>query len=377
MPNVRFRKSAYSRSRRRTRTSRAARIAKARKTNAPVKRLRRRMARAPLKYKNAKSISVLARQVTKLQNQHWGDLQYQRQTCQFVTTGPGSTQGPINTSPVAFAVNCFYNETPWYRGIVNAQTGECFYGTVSAPGANIVQWVKSAAALATPAIAAESNWMQMTNFDTISTTQYMPITAFHIFKVRIPVLLYTGPIKFKFQFIKTKRLPNRSSAIKVSLPTYLGAYHSLASGDLTTRRQLSKKYHKVLQTKYITIGNKDIGAAPGLQTSISTGKTTVIEKTVTMNYQFTRRDLVRPDFTGNETQQAAALAFHDAIDGDDIVWCLVSSNIEKWQSPLLAPGAGTSPPVYAQPYELECFRYIKWRDQDGEVWGGGPYEGPP
>jgi len=349
--------------------ARAASIAKARKTNRPVKRARRRMARAPLKFKNAKSIGVLARQVVKLQQMHWGDLQYQRQTCQMVSTGPASSTGPVTSSPVLFAVNNFFNLAPWYQGRVAG--GQAGFGLVQAPGGGGATVIWNKTNNATPALDDEYNWMRMTNTDNPSYVQYMPVIAYHKFKVRVPVLLYTGPIRFKFQFIKTKKMPADSRYIKYGLPDRLGAYHSLIATDLTARRALSKKYHKVLQTKYITISNSDIGSAPGLQTSITTGKTTIIEKDVTMTYQFTNRDLVRCDFLRTDSATDWANNFKDAIDHDEIVWCLISSNLEKWESAELVAAAGTSPPVYAPPFELECSRYIKWRDNDG-VWGGGP-----
>jgi hypothetical protein len=97
----------------------------------------------------------------------------------------------------------------------------------------------------------------------------------------------------------------------------------------------------------------------------------MIEKKVMMNYAFTKRDLVRCDYQASDTADMWARGFTNAIDDDEIIWCLISSNLDKWQNQILAPAAGTSPAVTAPPYELECYRYLKWRDTDGN-WGGGP-----
>lgn len=315
---------------------------------------------------------MLSRQVRTLQMQsNFGNTQYQRQSMQFVSREDGSSQGPTQNGPIAFAVNCFYQATPAFRGTLDALGLAGFALVPTGVQGGTVYWDKSALSSAGPTLQDKFNWMARTNVDTVSPIQYYPLTAFHIFKLRVPVLLYTGPIKFKFQFIKTKRLPGNSNLISYNLPAHLGAYNSLCSTDIAQRRSLSKKYHEILQTKYITIGNKDIGSAPGLVASQTTGRTAVIEKSVTMKYTFGRGALVRPDYNPTTSAGFYGANFCDVIDDDHVIWCLISSNIGKWATPIVQPAAGTTPAVYASPYELECYRYLKWKDQDGDVWGGG------
>lgn len=366
MANVR--RSHHARYRARSRASRSSRVAKARKTNLPVKRQRRRMARAPLKVKNASSLRILSRQVAKLQNRTWGMQQYSRQTCQFVSTPTGNGNGPSTANPVYFCVDNMYDTAPWYMGTING-TNDATFAYPGGPGtAGAIVWNKSTAASAGPTMNDAYNWMLRNNSDAVDDVQYMPISAFMMFKVRVPVLRTTGPLYFRFDLFQTRKMPF-SDIVRYNLPQYGGAYHSFMTTDLTIRRRLSKKYHKLLATKVIKIGQSDIPAAPALSPTETDGKTAIIERYVKFNHQFSKHHLLRPDFTGISSDEYAQ-NFYKTIDPNKLTWLMISTNIGKWSTQIVSD-PGVTPVKYAkQPYEIECFRYLKWRDLDGEAWGG-------
>lgn len=368
MPRGYVPRKSVDRYRARTHTSRAAAVAKSRTKNQPVARQRRRMARAPLTTKNASSLAILSRQVAKLQNRTWGMMQYARQTCQFVSTPTGNGNGPSVANPVYMCVDNFYNSAPWYMGTING-TNDATFAYPGGPGtAGAIVWDKNPAATAGPTMNDAYNWMLRTNTDAVDDIQYMPVSAFMMFKIRVPALRTKGPLYFRFDMFQTRRMPF-SDLVKYNLPQYGGAYNSLMATDLTRRRQLSKKYHKLISTKIIKIGQKDIPAAPALSPTATDGKTAIVERFVKFNYQFGKHHLIRPDFTGVSSDEYGQ-TFYKTLDPNKLTWVMISTNIDKWQTQLVSePGA--VPAVYAkQPYEIECHRTLKWRDLDGEAWGG-------
>lgn len=373
MPNVRFGKSRVSSYRTRTRTSANAARAKARKTFAPVKRIRRTNKRAPIPVKNYKSITALSRAVAKLQQQHWGDLQYQRQSCQLVSDGAGTSEGPTVSSPILFAVNNFHDTAPLYLGTIGVTApGECSfkYPDDSLGPTNPIFWAKDNLSTAGPSILNKHNWMVKTNTDLVNAIQYKPVSCYYVFKVRVPLNPLTNPIYFKFTWLKTRKMGLETDEQAYQLPLALGAYNSLMVSDLAARRFLSKKYHHVLQEKVVKFDNKDIPGGMGYQAGITAKDTTVVSKTVTMKHQFGPKDLVRTD-SENVSQASIATSWYKKQDPEDIIWCLISTNLPDWINLAMGPPTG-NPPVtnrYRDPFEIEMYRYLKWRDDSG-VWGG-------
>ena len=125
------------------RRSKPAQVAVKRNTNLAVMRKYQKAKSVPRTKTglNTSAITTLSRQVRNLQMKHYGDPAYQRQSCQFLTNAGGTGNGPTIDTPIAFAFNSFYDETPLYFGSISA--GVPSYAICQDGGGNAIRWKKS------------------------------------------------------------------------------------------------------------------------------------------------------------------------------------------------------------------------------------------
>ena len=372
MPHGRIQSNRFSNYRNKSRDSRSAAVAKARNTNTAVKTTRKKYKYAPKTFRNTKSITTLARQVRALQLQNHGDLQYQRQSCQFISNRNGTGSGPTTLSPIAFCLNSFYDKTPMYRGTLIG--GVPSYAIAVDQFGDDIRWDK-AGPQGTANLNPEYDWAKRNNADTVSRERYLPQSTKVHFRFTCPMWAQTSPIWWNIKVIRVHSRAVLNTNQQYSLPGQLGCYYGIAEQDLDEKRYLSKKYHTVLVDKWLKMSPR-ANSQSSYDTTVPTNGTAVmpvVTRDVFINYQFKGRKSLRPqldDVTPAIPAGQEGDAFWVYTSEKDVLWCIISSSLNRWINPIAGgpPPAGNLPST-VQGHIVEMMRTNVWRDEDGS-WGG-------
>lgn len=339
-----------------------------RNENTAVKRVYKK-AMAPKKPTtvNKTAIATLAKQVRTLQLKHYGDVQYQRQQCKFFTTQglptPTYTGGITQMNPLVFPFNCFYDNTPLYLGTVSTTTGDCGYEVMTSTqtqpsGGSQVLWDKDGFGQFN--VNAKHDWQRRNNLNTVDPIQYLPLSSALKIHIKMPMFQGSEPVYWNVKLIKTKKMALNNDKMEYGLPAYAGAYFGLALDDLVQRRSLSKKYHTVLQDKWI----KMVPPASSKSVGNTQSKPNIVERSINLYHSFKGKP-VRPQL--QTTQQAQLGAdFWQYVAEDEVIWCLISNSIKGWVNP---PDSQSSGSAGNTPITVSMRRVNKWRDETG-TWGG-------
>lgn len=371
MPHGKMARTSYSRYRKSTTAARSAAVAKARSTNTAVKKTRKSYRMAPKPVRNAKSISVLARQVRTLQLQRYGFLQYQRQGVTLISTRQGTGDGPSLSTPIAFPLNCFYDKTRLITGIVDPNAGSTsFQESVNASGQEI--WWQKAQNQGVINLDAQYDWMQRTNKDTVDPTQYLPYKTTLNIKFELPMWANDQPQLYRVTVFKCKKMAVNNTDQLYHMPFQFGSYYGMAQKDPNYRRMFSKRFHTILLDKWVRMNPKANAIS---QYNRNASEAPYVVRNIRFTYQFKGRKPIRPDF--DSTVQASdygSRPFWNHIDQDEIIWCMISSST-SWQNPLAhgtidpTTHATTPGPPGWQPIRINMTRLNVWRDAEG-TWGG-------
>lgn len=307
------------------------RLAAARKSNAPIRRVYRKKNGLKKPAQNKKAVLKLSRQVKTLQLQRYGDRQWQTQFCRLTSTVAG--QFPYKEHPVAFLLNSFYNNDTVYRGDIQQPSGVPSGLPI---GPNTV-FTKQ---LFDTNIDSRFQWLAINNQELVSQTQYLPIATKLNFRIRSRLVdTINEPVKFRISIIKLKRQPQGAGpATLMSLPTYLGAYRALASDDFRDRNRFSKIRHTVLFDRWITFNPPS-----------NTGATSKLVYNCYYNHYFKGINPVNK----NQHLEPGPIVDQDLITNipeKDLVWCLISCNASAF--------------VQSQ-FTIDMQRVNTWRDHKG------------
>jgi len=283
------------------------------KSGGPKKTIRKKV------YNNKSAIFTLAKQVKSLQLTRFGELQRQHQSCNLSYTT--ALQTPLVTKPLAFCVNDFYNGNKIYQGQVNPAT-QMPQTTTAA------QMKKQTFDLD---IADGFQWNEKNNQNTVSLLEYLPVYTKLKFTLTGQIRGTAGhALRYRFTLFKTKHLALSNSVQSYAMPSSLGAYWYMCSNDPTLKNYFSKKYHTVLQDKYVTI------MPPSDPSGVQK-----IYRTVEMPFSFGNIKSMRPQITATPASQTV----WTNVSRDELIWCLISCNT-----------------VSGQEVNINFDRYIVWRD---------------
>jgi len=267
--------------------------------------VRKALAAKPTKPKpdvknNKNAITVLSKQVKKLQLQRYGFKQYQHQ---FIKELPGDNAAnyvsPIQTQPIAFMVNDFYLDSKiWTGGILNG-----------APQLTAIRKFDKVDNVLP--IDKEYLWNHKQQLDTVSTVHYMPVTTTMRFRVQYTSdATFDAPVRVRIQVFKFKNAV-MNGKFAMALPYNLGAYWHMCDKDPTTRNHLNTAtYHDVVVDKSVLV----------TPTFLHNGLNT-IDKYINCKIYFPAKE-VKFDQSALPTDQHP----YNIIPSKDQYWCLISTD---------------------------------------------------
>lgn len=276
----------------RARTRTNVRIPRLSKVNRPVfKRLARR--RPPTKTNlNRSAITTLARQVKVLQNARYGELQQNSQFLRLVNAAL-----PTSSSPVAFLLNSFYDETT-YKGAITGTLA----GFTNGPA-----WARQTYSAD---LEDQYEWLARQNTEIVSPNAYKPVYC------RLNMKFYlsdAGPNfggTIRVTVLKIKGY-NSTNKINCQLPAALGAYRNLAvSPALPTRNYFSSTFHHVLLDKWINLKSSAKQATDDQEGY----------RTVSIPWKFYDKGQLEPEYNANPPNQT----FFTNIPIAKQIWVLIS-----------------------------------------------------
>jgi len=264
---------------------------------------------------NKKAIMTLSRQVKAMQNQRYGEIQ----TC---VDSWYATDIPSQASPLCFAINDFYNNTPVYKGTLGA----------GVPGFALSNTFSR--------ISYQSDmndnyeWVARMNTDQVSSIEYKPVSTRLDFEMRFNNMNSSDyPVEVRVTLLKVKPISLEGSA-DCTLPSRLGAYRNLCSEATDIRTNyFTPRLHEVIYDKKVKIPTDNDRVKRQVSFSIP--------------YTFKQNHVLKPDFT----TLPAGQVFITAVPQNEIIWCLISANDQAFNK---FEGNG-----------LKIRRLLKWRDRDG------------
>lgn len=309
MPQLSF----YSSSNRRNPTARSAprkvasSIFKKRYRNKRIDSIMKRRPRKTVDRKQTNAIYTLSKQVKKLQFGQYGDRQYQYQYAILQNTVADSQ--PTLTNPIFFAANAFYNDTPVYRGSVDA-AGESHFiqaGTAAIP-------IKFTKQTFSTDIQNQYQWNEQRNQDTVSKVEYLPIYMKYKFRFMGSVRHLGNTMRYRVTLFKMKKLPITSDKKTFNLPAAAGGYWRLCDDVAENRNYFSKSYHQILADRWITF------APP-----VGDGDTFAFNKVLEIPYAFSSKEPLKPNLQPDPSGQS----FWTNLPQNEIIWCVISTNQES------------------------------------------------
>ena len=287
-------------------------------TNKAVKRVYKKSKSVPRNKvdTNKKAIMTLSRQVRNLQNQRYGEVQSSIDSWY-------ATVLPSQASPMCFAINDFYKNSPLYRGTLSG----------GVPGA-IIDATKFSRIAYNGDMNDQYEWVARLNSDDVSAIEYKPISTRLDFEMRFNNMNSNDyPAEVRVTLFKVKPI-NLEGSVDCALPSRLGAYRNLCSEatDINTN-YFSPRLHEVIYDKRIKVPTDN----------------DTIKKQVTFSipYTFKTNHVIKPDFT----TLPAGQVFSNSVPADEIIWCLISANTQAFNK---FEGNG-----------LKIRRMLKWRDRHG------------
>lgn len=268
---------------------------------------------------NKKAIMTLSRQVKNLQNQRYGEIQ----SCiDSLATASATSYLPTQASPVCFAINDFYNNTPLYKGTLSA----------GVPG------FSQEGSFSRISYQSDLNdnyeWCARMNTDQVSSVEYKPVSTRLDIEFFLKNLNLEGyPARARVTLFKVKPITLEGS-VDCSMPSRLGAYRNLSAnaGDSKTN-YFSPRLHEVIYDKKISVTMDTDNVKRRISFSIP--------------YTFKTNHVLKPDFTNLPVGQI----FINSVPQTEIIWCMISVNTameSKWED-----------------FGLKIRRSLKWRDRDG------------
>lgn len=215
-------------------------IKKKRMKNGPVKRAYFR--KGVTKNSNYNAITTLARQVKQLQLSRYGFKQFQHQHIGYSNDPTLTSLSLTQSAPLAFMANNFFEQARLY------------YGTKTGVAPNLVAsfavtgiWTK---VRNLNGLAPDYDWNQKQADDTVSHTQYLPISTTMKIRFRCASMGPSHqPIRCRVTVLTLKTSSDVTN-IHAELPTTLGAYSNLVDRDPLTRQYLNtSQFHKVIFQK--------------------------------------------------------------------------------------------------------------------------------
>lgn len=307
------------------------------KTNYAVKRVyNRRKNYKPSANRNKNAIAVLSRQVRQLQVSKYGDVQYHRYVLVKEDTNVKDILGTNkirDQKPLIWEMMNFYNEAPAYTGLEDSLT--------ELPTFEKNYKFVPISSLTTNSTFGKPYAFDVTN-DTPSLVQYMPLSTFYKFHIKV-INLETGKdVKFKLQVFQIKHNSD-NNRISTELPDYAGSYMNLCKEDPSDENKLSPYYHRQLYSReYHIKNNSDV--------------TKDCERYFNLKWTF-RNQLLRFDNTqidagpSGSTQNFAANNFHKVINPNQNIWCCLS----------------TSNSQNNREVQVSIMRTDRWRDAEGVI----------
>lgn len=310
----------------RQKTSRASQVAKARTTNKPVRRVYKKLYTAP-KTKtgaNRSAISILAKQVRRLQLQKWGFLQHQHQHVEVP-----QIKTPTMEHPCAFMINDFYNGSKLFRGSLDIGGIPSLDQTMAFNHVNYAVGV---------AQAYHFNIERTT--EEISNVQYLPKSTFIRMDIRMAGVARAQmktPITFKVTLFTMRDGYQASTIRNYNLPNSLGAYSHMVTSDPTYRNHFNSKFQKVLYSKQCKF------YPPRGYASEDQSISSDVKKTIVLKHTFPPKPMT-PDFN----TATSGAPFWASMPIDVPIWCLISTDNES-----------------SSAFIMSIERFISWRDQHG------------
>lgn len=269
---------------------------------------------------NRSAIHTLAKQVRTLQLDKFGSLQFQFQSCQL--TSSVATENPTLTTPIAFLLNGFYNNSLLYQGSVTAGVP---IGTALGTKLKKQDYDTD--------LKNQYQWNERNNQDIVSTIQYLPVyTKIRLtFNGKLEQTETTKPIRFRVSVFKLKRQPLNTVVQSMAMPSYLGAYWHMMDDNPNSRNHFSKMYHDVIMERYVTF------KPPSTPNAVES-----VYRTIEIPYSFPKAEPI--NFDKEQTDEV----LWSNIPQHQCVWLMISSN------QLLDSGIS-----------INIERSITWRDKHG------------
>lgn len=293
--------SAFNGSSARSRGASAARrVARKLRKNMPVRKALAKPGKTIAKG-NRSAIYTLGKQVKNLQLSQFGDLKRQIQSC----TLKDSTllHRPLSTTPLIMNLTNFYDGAAFFQGSVSP---------IGLPVLSFSQVMKKQ----TYDLDLNDSYQfneRRNDITTVNERRYLPISSLLKFTLNGAMPAgSTRALRYRFTILTTKRQPVTSSVINVALPYATGALWHMSEDDPKLRNYFSKKYHRIISDKWITImpAKNNTNHIP-------------VYRTVEMPYIFGRKTPLETQLT---QPNPSGQTVYTNLPEDEIVWCLISSN---------------------------------------------------
>ena len=300
------------------------------KNKSVVKAMKRPRA-VSLDARQSTAIRKLGNQVRSLQLSKYGSKQFQYQSC-FITSTIGVS--PYTTQPIAFVANSFYENTPLWAGRVS--NGVPSYAPLlQTPGQPLYPVVFQKQSYDVD-LDNQYQWNEKNNMASVSKQEYLPIYANYKFRFTSSNFSQQRGIqRYRITMFKMKKTPTRTAAMDLDLPATLGSYWYMASDNLAERNYFSKSFHHIIADKFINF-----------YPPTDTDAIKKINRTVSMSLPFTSSNSYKPDITSNPPGQE----FWTNMAQDDLIWCLISSNLSDASQQFI---------------KVDISRSLTWRDRTG------------
>jgi len=305
--------------------ARSAKIAYTRKTNLPVKRIQRKRY-VPKIVKNTHSISVLAKQVKRLQGAQLGPYQSLLQTWSLpVPRNNQWSQGWSSRAPLIFALNDFTTDAKVHQAYFDNLSGNLTEGQ---------EWTNKS----TPTEESDNWYWAASQDNTVSREQYKPLSTTVSFEFTRDMYSNDETECVRIDIFKLKRTQPLSYAdATCSLPGNAAGLERMCDKNMANRNFFNPKYFTKIQTKLIYFKPRE-----GLGTASAK-----IRRTCKIFHNFKdkvlRLDLDAPTASGR------ARSFETQMNKQDTIWCLISNSAADSNAD----------------FDCTMQRRIAWRDQHG------------
>lgn len=302
----------------------AVRVPRRNTYNKPVARALRKPRRPATKVaRNKSAVLTLGRQVAMLQNQKFGILQTQTQSCLWQGT-VAPTALPLPAQPIAIGVNNFYEQTT-FRGLVTGTTAT----------------FEDSASFAKQTYQADLDdqyeWLSRMNTDIVSANAYLPVYTRLNFRFHFRKTGPSEPGVIRIDLVKIRDV-NSTNKISTNVPSALGAFRNLAiTPSDPARNYYNAEFHQVISSKFLKVRNPNRTATDSIDSYVMH----------TMSRKFGHSDFLDPNFNDNPTGQA----FWTNVPRNKQLWLIIS--LDAQASSMLQ--------------KIECARLCRWRDHHAQA----------